>query len=100
MIAGTNLGDTDDHVVERTSDSTQARNVLTASLPYGERDKLLALDELGVQLDVHVDMSEVLLECTAGTGDGDKSGLDRHGNVVRYGEIFGRENVAHLQVMK
>lgn len=93
----TYLGDTDDHVVDCASDSAQARNVLTPALPYGEADLLLALDELRLDLNVHVDMSEVLLERPARPSDGYQARLDGHSHIVGDRELFGGKDVAHLE---
>ena len=70
--------------------------MLAPTLPDSERDNLLALDHARVDLDVHVDVAEVLLERPSWTGNGDESGLDLDGHLVGDLELFGGEDVAHL----
>lgn len=47
-------------------------------------------------LDVHLNVANVLLEGTAGTGDGDLAGLDGDGNVGGDNEGLDRGDVLHL----
>ena len=96
----TYLGDTSDHVVDRTSDSAQARNVLSATLPYRKTDDLLALDQFGLELDVHVRVAVVLLQGAAWTSYGDQARLDGDSDTIGDLELFGGEDVTHLNRWK
>jgi hypothetical protein len=65
------LGDTDDHVVDQGADGAEASNVLALAVPDNEAEAG------GIQLNnVHLDVTEVLVEGTTGTGDGDLASLD------------------------
>lgn len=64
--------------------------MLPAALPHSERDDFLALDHLRLDLDVHIDMSEILLQRPAGAGDGDDAGFDIDGDCIGDLELFGR----------
>lgn len=88
------LRDTNDHVVDKALQCVQHGDVLPASLPDCECDAGgLALD----QPDVDVGMSEVLGEGTTGALDGDEAGLDGNFNALWDGELFGLEDVPHLE---
>lgn len=89
------LGHSSNHVIDRTPNRPQRGDVLPAALPDGERDNVLAVLGDGLELNVHVDMSEVLGELPAGTGDDDDAGLDGDGDSVGNGELFGGKDVSH-----
>ena len=86
------LGDTDDHVLDERSDGSEAGNVLSASVPDTQGDRVGLLDEL----DVHVDVPDVLVENTSRPGHLDDSGLDGDSDALGDGEVFGLEDVLHL----
>ena len=83
------LCNTSDHVDNERPEGAEDSDVLPAALPDSQRNKFLALDHLGEELNVHVDMSEVLLEGTSGTSNGDNPGLDGNSDVPGDREVFG-----------
>ena len=89
----THLRDTSDHVVDKTPNSPQARNMFTSTLPDSKCDLVgLALE----QPDVHVDMTDIFCEGTARSCDSDEAGLDGNRDALRDVEFFGLEDVPHL----
>jgi hypothetical protein len=87
------LRDAGDHVLHKTSHCAELRDVFAASLPHSEGDLgLVAL----LELDVHVHVSDVLLELTAGALDSDLAGFDSNGDALRDFELLGLKNVLHL----
>ena len=67
--------------------------MLAATLPDSEGDLVgLALEDP----DVHVDVTDILRQRSAGALDGDDAGLDVDGNPLRNVEFFGLEDVPHL----
>ena len=90
----TYLGHTGDHVDDEGLDCPQASNVLATALPYREAD-LVVLSLL--KPDVHVDMTDVLRQSSTRTLDGNEAGLDVHGDTLGDVELFGLENVTHLE---
>lgn len=71
--------------------------MLTATLPYCKRNLVrLAL----LEPDVHVDVTDILRQLSAGTRYGDETGLDVDSNPLRNVEFFGLEDVPHLPQMK
>lgn len=69
--------------------------MLASTLPYCESDcdGLDGFDDS----DIHVNMSDVLLDGSPGSGDGDESGLDSNLDTLGDYEFFGLEDVAHLK---
>ena len=68
--------------------------MLPATLPDRQGDSVdLALH----QPDIDIGVSEVLREGTTGTLNGDEAGLDGDFNAIWNIELFGLENVPHLQ---
>lgn len=68
--------------------------MLATTLPYCEGDLVrLALH----QPDVHINVSDILGQCAAGTLDRDKARLDLDGNPLGNVQFFGLEDVPHLQ---
>ena len=86
------LGDSDDHVLDEGSDGSEASDVLSSSVPDREGDGVRLLDELNV----HVDVSDVLVKNTSGSSHLDDSRLDGHSDALRDGKVFGLEDVLHL----
>ena len=67
--------------------------MLTATLPYCKRNLVrLAL----LEPDVHVDVTDILRQLSAGTRYGDETGLDADFNAGWNVELFGLEDVPHL----
>ena len=87
------LCDTNDHVVYQGADSAEASVVLAATLPDCEGD-FACLG--GEDLDVHSDMSYVLLQSPSWSGDSDETGLDGNGDARRHVELLGLDNVSHF----
>lgn len=71
--------------------------MLATTLPDSEGNDVLAVLGHRLELDVHVDMSEVLGEGSSGTSDGNDPGLDNDGDSFGDGELFGGENVTHTR---
>ena len=89
----TDLGDASDHVDDEGLNCPQASDVLAATLPYREAD----LDVLALlEPDVHVNVTDILRQRSAGTLDGNEAGLDVHGDSFRDVEFFSLEDVTHL----
>jgi hypothetical protein len=65
------LGDTSDHVVHNGANSTDAGNVLAVTVVDNELELVLT-----GELDLHVKMTQVLGELTAGSLDGNNARLD------------------------
>ena len=92
----TYFGNASDHIDNKTFDCSEAGDMLSTSLPYCKRDLIaLALD----QPDIHVDVTDILRQCSAGTSDSDEAGLDVDGDSLRNVELFGLEDVPHLRQM-
>lgn len=70
--------------------------MLAATLPNCQTNYLLALDEVWLELDVHIDMAQVLLQCPTRTCYGNEARLDGEGNAIRDLELFSGKDVAHL----
>ena len=71
--------------------------MLAATLPYCERNLVrLAL----LEPDVHVDVTNILRQLSAGARDCNETGLDVDSNSLRNVELFGLEDVPHLSQMK
>lgn len=68
--------------------------MLAVASPDGKYD--LRLRTL-LQLDVHVDVADVLRELASGALNGDEPRLDLYGDTLGDFELFGLEDVAHLQ---
>lgn len=67
--------------------------MLSSTLPYRQCDLVvLCLYEL----DVHVHMSDVLFDGSAGSSDGDEAGLDVDGDAVGHDELLCLQDVPHL----
>ena len=67
--------------------------MLAATLPYRKADfVVLAL----LEPNVHVDMTNILREGSAGALHGDETGLDADFNAGWNVELFGLEDVPHL----
>ena len=75
-------------------DRAQASDVLAATLPDSEGNGVgsLGLDEV----DVHVGVPHVFLECPARPSHCDDARLDLDRNILRHGQLFRLEDVAHL----
>lgn len=66
--------------------------MLPSALPDGESDLVdLSLDDLNV----HVDMSDILLQLPSWTLYGDEPRLDGHCDSLWHVELLGLENVTH-----
>jgi hypothetical protein len=65
------LGDTSDHVVDNGANSTDAGNVLAVTVVDNELELVLT-----GELDLHVKVTQVLGELTAGSLDGNNARLD------------------------
>lgn len=88
------LGDTGDHVGDETPECPEDSDVLPATLPDRQGDLVrLALH----QPDVDISVPQVLGEGSAGASNGDEAGLDGDFNTLRNVELFGLENVPHLE---
>ena len=94
QIAWMYLCYTGDHVLNETLNRAQARDVLAAALPYGQRN-LLVLAALE-QPDVHIDMANIFREGSSGASDGDETRLDLNFDTLGNVEFFGLEDVPHL----
>ena len=71
--------------------------MLAATLPYCQADLVcLALQNL----DVHVDVTDILLQRSSGTSDRDETGLDVDGDTLGNVEFFGLVDVPHLPVFR
>lgn len=70
------LGDTGNHVLDDTLDSSESGNVLSVAMVESNVDDWLA----GTLGEGDVDVLEVTDELAAGTGDGDDTGLDGDGD--------------------
>jgi len=65
-----------------------------AALPDSECDLIgLSFHET----DVHIDMTDILLQCAAGSCYCDEAGLDRNLNALGNVEFFGLKDVPHLR---
>jgi hypothetical protein len=93
ILQRSHLGDTGNQVLHQAAHSAKLSDVLTATLPDRKDD--LGLGAL-LELNVHVNMANVLLEFAPWTLDGDEARLDGNGNALRNLELFGLENVLHL----
>ena len=69
--------------------------MLASTLPDSERDFVgrLALE----QPNVHIDMTNVFCEGTAGTRDSDETRLNSNRDALRNVEFFSLEDVPHLK---
>jgi len=84
------LGDTNDHVVNQGADGAEASNVLALAVPDNEAETS------GIQLDnLHLNVTEVLVEGTAGSLDGDVTSLDLDLNAGGDSEDFFLVDVLH-----
>jgi len=89
------LGDTDDHVVDQGADGAEASDVLALAVPDNKAEAG------GIHLDnVHLNVTEVLVEGTAGTSDGDLAGLDLNSDALRDSEDFFLVDVLHFVLIK
>ncbi len=94
MNGAADLCNASNHVGDETFDCSQASYMLPAALPHCEGDFCgLALDEPNV----HVDMADVLGQCSPGPFDSDKAGLDGDVNSLGDVEFFCLEYVPHLE---
>lgn len=84
-----------DHVVNETSDSAKAGDMLAPTLPDGQGNFALVLCSLD-NPDVHVDMANVFGERSSGASDLDDTRLYLHSHTLGNVEFFGLEDVAHL----
>lgn len=93
-IQRTHLGDSSDHVVDQTTNRSQAGNMFPAALPHCQKDlRRLSLNHS----DIHIDMSDILGQCSAGPSDGDLTRFDGDINAFGDFELFGFEDVPHLE---
>ena len=92
------LGNTDDHVLQMTSNSTNAGNGLASSKPHLKDDVLVL-----VTLDGHVkvtDVAEVTNKNTTGALHSHKLGVDSHSDVLRDSNTLNKtENLHHCNRM-
>lgn len=88
------LCDTSDHVEDKGLDRSETCNMLAAALPYskGHDVRFLCLDKP----DVHIYMTDILVERPSRAGDSDETGLDANGDTLWYFKLFSFENVPHL----
>jgi hypothetical protein len=82
------LSDTGDHVVDNGSDSADASNVLAVTVVDNELELVLTNG-----LDLHVKVTQVLGEFTAGSLDGDNARLDGDINTLGNDELVVLVNV-------